>query len=560
MIDFVRNFANTLTTGLRFLIALVRPLWNSIHRRRPRFSALTIRILVINVGALLIPLFGFLWIDQYRQSLIDVEISSLESEGKIIAVALGTASVAQDQNGNEFLRPTQTNFLVQLLTKETSTRVRVFQPNGAIIADSRELKSPGGPIFVEELPVRPPPIKPTVDVPDDVNWWSFFGRSQRKLPLYSEALSQKADHYSEVSGAFYGDVGHSVRITKNSHLMLSVGIPVQRYRQVLGALMLSRVTREIDEEVQNIRKVILQIFFVALTITIVLSLYLSGTIAYPVRRLARAADQVRLGNAQEVEIPDFTHRRDEIGDLSLALREMTATLLARMTAIERFAADVSHEIKNPLTSVRSALETLELIKDPEKQTKLIAIMNQDVQRLDRLITDISDASRLDAELSRAGKEVVNVHEFLGALVETQELIGQEHQVNFALGLPEQDQLWVQGIEGRLGQVLRNLIGNALSFSPAHSTISLIAERRSGFVEIQVCDQGPGIPEDKLDKIFNRFFTDRPEPESFGNNSGLGLSISKQIVEAHGGTIKATNLYSPEGEVLGACFIIRLPSL
>jgi len=519
VIDFVRNFANTLTTGLRFLIALVRPLWNSIHRRRPRFSALTIRILVINVGALLIPLFGFLWIDQYRQSLIDVEISSLESEGKIIAVALGTASVAQDQNGNEFLRPTQTNFLVQLLTKETSTRVRVFQPNGAIIADSRELKSPGGPIFVEELPVRPPPIKPTVDVPDDVNWWSFFGRSQRKLPLYSEALSQKADHYSEVSGAFYGDVGHSVRITKNSHLMLSVGIPVQRYRQVLGAL-----------------------------------------IAYPVRRLARAADQVRLGNAQEVEIPDFTHRRDEIGDLSLALREMTATLLARMTAIERFAADVSHEIKNPLTSVRSALETLELIKDPEKQTKLIAIMNQDVQRLDRLITDISDASRLDAELSRAGKEVVNVHEFLGALVETQELIGQEHQVNFALGLPEQDQLWVQGIEGRLGQVLRNLIGNALSFSPAHSTISLIAERRSGFVEIQVCDQGPGIPEDKLDKIFNRFFTDRPEPESFGNNSGLGLSISKQIVEAHGGTIKATNLYSPEGEVLGACFIIRLPSL
>jgi two-component system sensor histidine kinase ChvG len=534
--------------------------WAKFQRRRPRFSALTVRILVINVGALLIPLFGFLWVDQYRQSLIDIEIKSLESEGKIIAVALGTAAVRQDQNGNDFLRPSQTSFLVRLLTADTSTRVRVFQPSGQIIADSRELKSLGGPIFVEELPVRPPPIKPTADVPNEVSWWSWLGRSQQALPLYHEALEQSADHYPEVSDAFYGSAGSAVRLSNNGHLVLSVGIPVQKYRQVLGALMISSVTHEIDEAVQEIRIVILQIFFIALTITIILSLYLSSAIARPVRRLARAADQVRLGQARDVEIPDFTHRRDEIGDLSLALREMTHTLLARMNAIERFAADVSHEIKNPLTSVRSALETLSFIKDPEKQQRLMDIMLEDVQRLDRLITDISDASRLDAELSRGLKEVINICEMLTTLIESHQLIGSDQGIQFALNLPEGDHLWVNGIEGRLAQVLRNLIGNAISFSPEGGLISLEVRRVRGKVEIDVYDQGRGIPEDKLEKIFERFFTDRPEPESFGNNSGLGLSISKQIVEAHGGELTASNREPTDENPTGARFTISLPAL
>jgi len=268
---------------------------------------------------------------------------------------------------------------------------------------------------------------------------------------------------------------------------------------------------------------------------------------------------VRSGKGRQYELPDFTRRGDEIGDLSDSLRAMTEALWHRLDAIEAFAADVAHEIKNPLTSLRSAVETVARVEDPEQQKKLMSIILDDVQRLDRLISDISDASRLDAELSRAEIDAVDIGELLRALVAVQEAGERAEAPRFQLDVLDHQDLSVPGIEGRLGQVFRNLISNAVTFSPTGGTIRLAAQRQGGDVVVSISDEGPGIPEGKLEAVFQRFYTERPAGEKFGTHSGLGLSISKQIVEAHGGTIKAENLKDPVGAVRGACFVVRLPA-
>jgi two-component system sensor histidine kinase ChvG len=255
----------------------------------------------------------------------------------------------------------------------------------------------------------------------------------------------------------------------------------------------------------------------------------------------------------------MSRRRDEIGELSSALREMTEALWRRMDAIEAFAADVAHEIKNPLTSLRSAVETVSRVQSPDHQRKLMAIIQDDVGRLDRLISDISDASRIDAELSRAETEPVQMRLMMEALAEVYRDTGAAEGVRFAIEADPSDDLKVIGIESRLVQILRNLISNALSFSPPHGTITLRAGRDGDCIRIEVEDDGPGIPENKLDAIFERFYSERPKAEKFGTHSGLGLSISKQIAEAHGGTLRATNRLAENGLVIGARFILRLPA-
>jgi two-component system sensor histidine kinase ChvG len=334
---------------------------------------------------------------------------------------------------------------------------------------------------------------------------------------------------------------------------------VQRYRQVLGALMVSTDGRSIEDSVREVRLAILRVFGIALAITILLSLYLAGTIARPIHRLADAAERVRRGHGRKTTIPDFTHRRDEIGELSGALRDMTQTLLERMDAIERFAADVAHEIKNPLTSLRSAVETVARVEDPAQQRRLMAIILDDVQRLNRLITDISDASRLDAELSRAESAPVDIGRMLTALADMHQATARANTPPIELDVAPHQRLEVMGIEDRLVQVLRNLIANAISFSPAGGRIRLGAARTGDTVRVTVADEGPGIPPDKLEAIFDRFYSERPESEKFGSHSGLGLSISKQIVEAHGGRIRAENIVRAGGEIAGARFVIQLPA-
>ena len=257
-------------------------------------------------------------------------------------------------------------------------------------------------------------------------------------------------------------------------------------------------------------------------------------------------------------IPDMSGRGDEIGDLSLALGDMTEALWRRLDAIERFAADVSHEIKNPLTSLKSAVETAARVQDPERQRKLMQVILDDVGRLDRLIADISDASRIDAELSREETHPTDIGRLLATLVDIHSAADSPEAPRLTLELATPAGLIVPALEDRLGQVFRNLITNAISFSPPRGLIRIVAARRDGTVEVSVEDEGPGMPEDKIEKIFERFYSERPSGEKFGTHSGLGLSISRQIVTAHGGSVRAENRRDAAGRVVGARFIVRLP--
>ncbi len=313
------------------------------------------------------------------------------------------------------------------------------------------------------------------------------------------------------------------------------------------------------------RLAILKVFLVAAAVMVVLSILLAGTIAAPVRRLADAAESVRNRIRSRVQIPDFTRRRDEIGHLSGTLREMTNALYSRIEAIESFAADVAHELKNPLTSLRSAVETLPVAKTDESRGRLLAIIEHDVKRLDRLITDISDASRLDAELQRQDTAPVDVTRLLNTVVGVANEVKRDDcvgvTVRFEGGGARAFQ--VPGHDSRLGQVVDNLIENARSFSPPGGAVRVTCRRLKSNIEIYVDDDGPGVRPDAVDKVFERFYTDRPH-QGFGQNSGLGLSISKQIVEAHGGTIWVENRIGPtdadgQATIAGARFIVRLPA-
>ena len=533
------------------------------RRRSPRLrllSPLTWRILAVNVLALALLGGGFLYLGKYEASLIGQQIESLKTQGEIFAAALGEGAVLDSADEGEVLLPDLARQMMRRLVAPTKTRARLFDVKGDIIADSRVLRGPGGAIQVTELPPpdhESPVVKTAERIYDSI--LDVLPRNQR-YPTYRESFTPRATDYIEVEHALDGEIGKKIRSDPaTGDLVLSVAIPVQRYKEVLGALMLSTSSNEIEEEVRTVRLELLRIFGVALLVTVLLSVYLAGTIARPIRRLAAAAERGR-GRRARVEIPDFTGRGDEIGDLSGALREMTDALWQRMSAIERFAADVAHEIKNPLSSLKSAVETVVRIEDQATQRRLMAIILDDVERLDRLITDISDASRLDAELSRLELAPVDIAAMLRALVDVHEATRTGDAPQLLLELPERGrELTVPGIETRLSQVFLNLIANAVSFSPPGGEIRLTARPDGRAVLVTVDDSGPGIPDDKLTAIFDRFYSERPAGEKFGTHSGLGLSISKQIVEAHRGMIWAENRKSANGPVVGARFSIRLPA-
>ncbi len=534
-------------------------------RRRRRLSPLTRRILAVNVLALGLLGLGLLYLGEYQQSLVSAQLDALKMQGEIFAAALGEGAVIDSLGEGEQLVPALGRQMMQRLVEPTQhTRARLFDAAGKLIADSRALRGPASFVQTEELP---PPEAQAGPFRRIATWiydeviaalpW------QRQHPLYQETTSQSAGDYGEVQKALSGEVGSALRSERDGGFVLSVAVPVQRYKRVLGAVLLSSDSAEIDQAVRAVRFEILKVFVIALGVTVLLSIYLAGTIGRPIRRLAAAAERVRRGHGRQMLIPDFTRRGDEIGDLSGAFRDMTAALWQRMDAIERFAADVAHEIKNPLTSLRSAVETAARVDDAKKQRELLRVVREDVQRLDRLITDISDASRLDSELSRVELEPVLVGRMLHALVEVHRATADGAAPRLMLSLPgvlgtPEGDLAVLGIEGRLGQVFRNLIANAISFSPPGAAIHITARRDGDYVVIVIEDEGPGIPEGKLDAIFERFYSERPAGEKFGTHSGLGLSISKQIVEAHRGSIRAENRGDAAGRTIGARFIVRLP--
>jgi len=523
---------------------------------RPRLGSITSRILAINLLALLILVGGLFYLDEFRDGLVEAKIQALTTEGEIIAGAIGESAI--DAGPVErALEPATVRQLLRRLIEPTKERARVFDTDGTLIADSRSLLEAGREVQFEFLPPTQQLsfLEEAYEVGQTI-WLELTGGP--RLPAYTEQVDQRATDYPEVVGALAGNHGAALR-AKDGEAILSVAVPVQSFKQVLGALMLTADTSDIDASVRDSRLAILRLSGIAFAVTILLSLYLAGTIARPVTRLAAAARRIRGVTSRDVEIPDFSARSDEIGALSGALIEMTSALYRRLDAIEAFAADVAHEIKNPLTSLRSAVEAIDKARDEEQREQLLQIIRDDVGRIDRLLSDIADASRLDAELSRSSMTVVDLHRLLDTMVEVHETTGDTEAVSLSLELHGDGPFYVRGIEDRLGQVVRNLIDNARSFSPPGGVISLSLARIGDVVRIVCDDEGPGFSDDNMDRVFGRFYTQRPEGEAFGKHSGLGLSISRQIVEAHKGSISAANRTDRTGAITGAQITIDLPA-
>jgi two-component system sensor histidine kinase ChvG len=559
------------------------------HRLAP--ARLTSRIVLLNIAGLLILVAGILYFNQFRQGLIDARVQSMMTQAHIIAAAIaGSANAdagsividpdalaesqddwrADSEELSELdfpIDPENAGPVLRRLLSNSTVRARIIDRDGNLIVDSRFLYGRGEIMQTDLPPINAPPENRLVKLWRDFTGWLFAS----EYPLQKEYGLDNGKEFSEVRAALIGASVSVVRVTEKNEIIVSVAVPVQRFRAVLGALVLSTTGGEIDDVLRAERRIVLFTFALVALVTILLSVLLAGTIAEPIRRLSAAAERVRSGIDKRVEIPDFTQRRDEIGHLSGALRDMTNALYKRIDAIEAFAADVSHELKNPLTSLRSAVETFPFAKSDEQRERLIAIIKDDVKRLDRLITDISDASRLDAELARAVARPVDMAKLMGALVSMANEIRKDNQAEIRLDIApaptavsQELAYTILGHDTRLGQVVRNLQDNAQSFSPPGSVIRVRLRRLRHEVELRVEDEGPGISPDNLERIFERFYTDRPEI-AFGKNSGLGLSISKQIVEAHRGRIWAENRYGKasggnERPVLGARFIVRIPAV
>ncbi|MFN3685954.1 stimulus-sensing domain-containing protein [Salinarimonas sp.] len=589
------------------LAARARAFGRAIGQRAA--SSLVRRIVVLNLAGLVALLLGFLYLNQFREGLIEARVQSLLTQGEIIAGAIAaSATVDSDtilidpdrllqlQTGEssvladdwfsplEFsINPERVAPLLRRLVTPTRTRARVYDREATLLLDTRALYSRG-----DILRLDLPPIETT---PPSLLERLWSGARDLVFPRGAPTLEPIGPSdgrvFPEVRQALGGERASVVRVNPQGDTIVSVAVPIQRQRGVRGVLLLSTQGGDIDGIIASERFALLQVFLVAAGVMIVLSVLLANAIAGPVSRLAEAAERVRRGIKSRQEIPDFTTRSDEIGHLSGALRDMTRALYDRIDAIESFAADVAHELKNPLTSLRSAVETLPLAKTEESRRRLLDIVQHDVKRLDRLISDISDASRLDAELARSEAEPVDLARLVDAVASIANDVrrpgeprievhvrgparkdgarerGGEGRDREAKGGPGAG-FTVLGHDSRLGQVVRNLLDNARSFSPADGIVTVAVERDGPRVRIIVEDEGPGIPDHALERIFERFYTDRPE-QGFGQNSGLGLSISRQIVAAHRGSIHAENRLGPagpDGEPArrGARFVVELPAM
>ncbi len=530
-----------------------------LSRRRQRLlSPITRRILAINILALGFLGAGILYLDEYKENLIEAELAGLVTQAEMFAVALSEGAVARSPSG-QYRVSEIPNQMVRRLVKTTGVRARLFGVNGRLVADSRRLVGSGGTVSIEVLPPPEDPENPLSRAFDLFERVANHIFGAKRYPKYTENSRPHARDYAEVVAALSGDYVKAVRALDRDRLMLAVAVPVQRYKQVLGGLLVTKDSKDIDDALYETRRDILKVFAVALALTVLLSVYLAGTIARPLRRLALAAERVRHDHSRRHRIPDMADRDDEIGELAATLNDMTDALWKRMDAIDRFAADVAHEIKNPLTSLRSAVETTARLKDPAQQQKLMGIIQEDVGRLDRLISDISEASRIDAELSRAESEPTDIAGMLATLADIQNATSGLTGPHVVLARTDgADPLIISGVESRLAQVFRNLITNAATFSPSDGVISITISAEPLEIYIDVDDEGPGIPLGNEEKIFQRFYTERADTEKFGTHSGLGLSISQQIIEAHHGEIRAGNRFDTAGSVLGARFTVRLP--
>lgn len=541
--------------------------WGGPERR---ITGLTVRIIGLNLLALIGLLFGVFSIGQYQTIVINSKIKVLETEIFLVAAALSQSPLRELGPNSHSQGTDEIDRMTSMLSETLDKRIIVFDQAGHKIADSQKIKTATSPVFTLAPEPQEDRSLGIITLKDVTAFFVSLIPKVTELQPYIEIDAQNASAFPDAAKAMRGEISLSAWSAPRGKTVITAAMPIVNDLRSLGVVMLYSDGRDIEAAVVDAWYDLLRIFFITLVVTVLLSVYLSGVIARPLRKLAKAAENVRKGKADFTEIPDMSHRKDEIGELSLVLRDMTHALWERMDSIEAFAADVAHEIKNPLSSLKSAVETAHIVKKKEDLHKLLGIIQHDVERLDRLITDISHASRLDAELSRENFVRVDLKKLLRNLINVyKEPLERDYNsteniqqatkdgIKIKLFMPDGEDVFVSGSETRLIQVFQNIIANALSFSPHGSTILISLERAPNRISLFFEDEGPGIPENKLKSVFERFYSERPRHEDFGHHSGLGLSICRQIIAAHNGIVFAENRVNAEGKIKGARFVVIL---
>ncbi len=527
--------------------------------RQRRLSLLTLKVVGFNLVALAVFVAGIFWLQEIRVSLVDERFRALRAQAEVVAESIARYGARGEINADDAIEldSSKTSDLLNWQLKPTGTRGRVFSPTGLPLHDTRFI------LMLNQVQARELPAPGQIDLREQIERvirqgviWLRPGRDAPSPNL--EELFIQGSRFAEVRQVLQSaDFASAERVNRDGKMILSVAVPIRRLSYVMGVLMLSTEAGDIDEALASEAAQLIAGAVVGFVVILAASLLLLWHVTGPIRKLSHGAEVVRSGGRALDAIPNLAWRRDEIGDLSVSLRAMTTALHARMDAIEQFAADVAHEIKNPLTSVASAIETLRRTPDEEKRQKLMGVIRDDVGRLNRLISDISDASRLDAELSRAKAHSVDIGGLVAAVTDMFHDPDAQGAPRIVLDLPTPSPK-VRGLEGPLAQVFRNILENAFSFSPADSEIRVVLRAKDGWAVVTIEDQGPGIPEENLEVIFRRFYTSRPLAHGFGKNSGLGLSISRQIIDVHGGRIHAENVRDAAGATAGARFTVELP--
>jgi two-component system sensor histidine kinase ChvG len=594
----LRQWLARVSVSMAALSAWMEPVSRWVVRQplvRLLFGSLRRRIIVANLLGFVILFGGILYLSEHQAWLIDAKRESLKAQSEIIAAAIAASATVDSDNllidpdklpevegslkpfrDDAFaalelsIKPERVNPILRRLVQPTANRARIYTRDGTLIADSATMHLQRSSAARDQPPPAPPGEPDATQ--GRVKTKDFWTRLRhwlidKELPVYKEIGNANGTLYPEVRMALGGGgTTAMLLLNQRGEQIVSVATPIQRARAVQGVLLLSTKPGDIDDILSEERQVIWVLAALALLASLAASLLLARTVAGPMRRLSEAAERVSRNISARQDLPEFADRTDEVGQMAKAFRAMTASLYRRIEASEKFAADVAHELKNPLTAARSTAEALTYAKTDEQRNELVEQIQIELKRLNRLISDVSNASRLDAELARQKLEPLALTDILASV----EIIFRDKAESQGCSLSLEvvpstvsEPYVIRGNDGRLAQVFTNLVDNAISFSPKGASIRILARRDDPWIEVAIEDEGPGIDEDKLAKVFERFYTYRPTAEfSRGNNSGLGLSISTEIIRAHRGEIFAENRYAPGmttgGPRLGARFVVRLP--
>ncbi len=544
------------------------------------------RIMVSNVLGLLVLLLGAFYLNATHPGLLDAKREFLEVQGKSIANAIGDnsryetgASIIESARATDLdtsrvpyrddgfaalelsLSPERVTPILNRIIQPTNLRARIYDRAGNLVVDTATLLKKGPGHIARPEPLADPARPRTRSLYTKITQFLL----DDDLPVYREIGNANGTAYPEVQEALRGKSTAVLLIDNSSEQIVAVAEPIRRgkSRTVQGVLLLSTRPGDIGKVLAEQRGLIWTLAAFAFLATLTSSWLLARTVADPMKRLSDAAEHVTKHISASKELPNYADRNDEVGQMSAAFRMMTGALVKRIEASEKFAADVAHELKNPLAAARSTAEALTYAKTDEQRTQLVGQIQGELKRLNRLISDVSNASRLDAELARQKMAPLDVRAVLSNVtgIFTELLASDSRRIALTVDDGTDTDFRISAHEGRLAQVMTNLIDNAISFSPENAIVTVATRRNGPWVEVTVSDQGPGIPPDSLDTIFERFYSDRPDTDQKrGKNSGLGLSISREIVEAHNGRIWAENIKATaQDAATGARFTVQLPS-